>query len=300
MIRLLDPSILRRAVLLVLTAFLSMQSPAASVSPAEALLQSRRPLVIAHRGFSLLAPENTTLAFERAVAAGADLVELDDHHSKDGQLVVIHDGTLDRTTDAVQRWGGKDLRVADRTLEELRELNAGGWFNPPCDGVRLPTLEEALSVIQRGSVTLIERKGGDAAACVALLHQRNRVNQVVVQSFDWDYLRDYRQLDARQVLGALGPPGSRAGRKLTDSEKALSPQWLDEVKALGVQLAVWNRQVDAPAVQAAHARGLRVWVYTINDLDTAFSLLRAGVDGIITDNPALLWKAVALSGRGTP
>lgn len=100
-------------------------------------------------------PRNTAPAFERALAAGADLVELDYHHSKDGQLIVLHDSTLDRTTDATNRWGGVDRRVSDYTLAELRELSAGNWFHPPFLNVLLSTLPEALGVIQRSSVTLI-------------------------------------------------------------------------------------------------------------------------------------------------
>lgn len=265
----------------------------AAPSPAEKLLESPRPLVIAHRGYPAMAPENTLLSFERGVASGADMVELDYHHSKDGQLVVLHDYTLDRTTDATNRWGGRGLKVSDKTLAELRQLDAGKWFKHPQTGVALPTLNEALDVIQRGSVTLIERKAGDAAACVKLLNDRQLVNQVVVQAFDWDYLRDYHRLEPRQVLGALGPPGTKNGKKLTDAEKALSVAWLDEIKATGARAAVWNKQVDAAAVKAAHERGLKVWVYTINDLATAQQLFAVGVDGIITDNPAILWKAIA-------
>ena len=265
----------------------------AAPSPAEKLLESPRPLVIAHRGYSAMAPENTLPAFERGVASGADMVELDYHHSKDGQLVVLHDYTLDRTTDATNRWGGRGLKIADKTLTELKQLDAGKWFKHPQAGVGLPTLGEALDVIQRGSVTLIERKAGDAAACVKLLNDRQLVNQVVVQAFDWDYLRDFHRLEPRQVLGALGPPGTKNGKKLTDAEKALNPEWLDEIKGTGARAAVWNKQVDAAAVKAAHERGLKVWVYTINDVATAQQLLAAGVDGIITDNPAIIWKALA-------
>ena len=265
----------------------------AAPSPAEKLLESPRPLVIAHRGYPAMAPENTLLSFERGVASGADMVELDYHHSKDGALVVLHDYTLDRTTDATNRWGGRGLKIADKTLAELKQLDAGKWFKHPQTGVALPTLGEALDVIQRGSVTLIERKAGDAAACVKLLNDRQLVNQVVVQAFDWDYLRDYHRLEPRQVLGALGPPGTKNGKKLTDAEKALSVAWLDEIKATGARAAVWNKQVDAASVKAAHDRGLKVWVYTINDLATAQQLFAVGVDGIITDNPAILWKAIA-------
>ncbi len=270
---------------------------AATNSPAERLLATSRPLVIAHRGYSAFAPENTLLAFARGVSSGADMVELDYHHTKDGEPVVLHDYTLDRTTDAVRRWGGSKISVVQKTLGELRALETGLWFKPPQPGLTLPTLGEALDIIQSNGVTLIERKAGDAATCVKLLRERQLVNRVVVQAFDWEYLRDLHRLEPKQVLGALGPPGSRNGKSLTDPEKALSPAWLDEIKALGAQAAVWSRQVDAAAVKAAHERGLKVWVYTINDFAVARQLLAAGVDGLITDNPAIIWKAVA---TGTP
>jgi glycerophosphoryl diester phosphodiesterase len=268
-------------------------------SPAGKLLESARPLVIAHRGFSHFAPENTLPAFQLGVKAGADLVELDYHHTKDGVPVVIHDATLDRTTDAVARWGGEKIRVDSRTAEELRELDAGSWFKPSYAGVRLPSLLEAVREIQSGSVTLIERKAGDAATCVALLRAQGWVNQVVVQSFDWAYLRDFHQQEPRQVLGALGPPGWRGGRQLKDEEKVLDARWVDEVAATGARVVVWNRQINRPAVDYAQRKGLKVWVYTINEVDLAQQLLDLDADGLITDNPALIWKAVALRSAGS-
>lgn len=268
-------------------------SPSGALLPAQRLLQSKRPLVIGHRGYAAVAPENSIPSFERALAAGADLIELDYHHSKDGVPVVLHDFTLDRTTDAVQRWGGSKLKPGDFTVAQLKQLQTGLWYKPPYPDAPFPLLTDALQVIQRGSVTLIERKAGDAETCVKLLREQRLINQVVVQSFDWDYLRDFRQLDAKQVLAALGPPGSRNGKRLTEEEKALSARWLDEIKALGVQVAAWDKHVDKTAVKATHRRGLRVWVYTINDEATARQLLGAGVDGLITDNPALMWKCLA-------
>lgn len=265
-----------------------------AASPAEGLLQTSRPLVIAHRGYSLLAPENSLAAFRTALEAGVDLVELDYHHTGDGVPVVIHDGTLDRTTDAIARWGGKALPVAARTASEVTNLNVGLWFKPPFPGLSLPTLEAAMDVIQARGVTLIERKAGDAAALSQLLRRRGWMNRAVVQAFDWEFLRDFRRLEPDQVLGALGPPGSRAGRKLSDAEKALNREWLEEIRALGAQVAVWNRQVDAAAIRDAHALGLKVWIYTINEPALADSLLAAGVDGIITDTPAVVWRAMAL------
>jgi glycerophosphoryl diester phosphodiesterase len=159
-----------------------------AISPAERLLAQPRPLVIAHRGYSSAAPENTLPAFQLAVTAGADMVELDYHHSRDGILTVLHDYTLDRTTDAIRRWGGTNLNVSKYAFDQLRELDAATWrgSNQPPAGI--PKLIDALDLIQKGSVTLIERKAGPAADCVALLREKKLMNQVVLQAFDREYL----------------------------------------------------------------------------------------------------------------
>lgn len=266
-------------------------------SRASTLIASPRPLVIAHRGYSAAAPENTLPAFRLAVAAGADLIELDYYHTRDGVPIVIHDADLDRTTDAGRVLGGRKIRVDSRSASELTGLDAGSWFKTPMPGVRLPLLTEALDLIQSNSVTLIERKAGDAATCVKLLRERQLINEVIVQAFDWAYLRDFHALEPRQILGALGPPSTREGRKLTEKEKALSPEWIEEVHRTGAQLVVWNRQIDRAAVSAARARGLKVWAYTINDPVLANQLLDAGVEGLITDNPSVIWRTLALRGR---
>jgi glycerophosphoryl diester phosphodiesterase len=271
-----------------------------SRAPALRLLEAKRPLVIAHRGYSQLAPENTLPAFGLAKAAGADLVELDYHHTKDGVPVVIHDADLDRTTDAIVRWKQKKNRVDGRTLAELRSLQAGQWFQPPYPDVKLPTLAEALDAIQPAAVTLIERKAGDAATCVQLLRDKNLINAVVVQSFDWNYLQDFHQLAPQQTLGALGPPYARNGKPLTDDEKPLSQAWVDAALKAGARVVVWNRQITRAAVTYAHTKGMKVWAYTIDDPTVATELLDLGVDGIITNNVALLWRTVALHSPPPP
>jgi len=263
-------------------------------SPAEKLLNAPRTLVIAHRGYCQVAPENTLPAFKLAKAAGADLVELDYHHSKDGELIVLHDHTLDRTTDALAKWGGKDIRADTKTLAELRSLDAGKWFDPQFAGTKFPTLKESLDEIQNGGVTLIERKAGDAAACVKLLQEHQLVNQVIVQAFDWKYLTDFHKLEPKQVLGALGPPSTRDGKKLTATEKELSAAWIDEAQKTGARAVVWNNQVTKETVAYAHGKKLKVWVYTINDPAEVNRLLDLGVDGIITNNTGLIWRTLAL------
>jgi len=266
--------------------------------PALKLVASPRPLVIGHRGYSKFAPENTLPSFQLALAAGADMVELDYYHSRDDKLVVIHDGELDRTTDATNMWAQKKIRVETKTAAELQSLDAGSWFDLKYAGTRIPLLAEALDTIQQGGVTLIERKGGPPADCIQLLREKRLINKVIVQSFDWHYLRAFHEQEPEQVLGALGPPGQLAdGTRSPGKPKELSAAWLDELQKTGARVVVWSDKVSRETVQLTHQRGLRLWVYTIDDPAQANELLDMGVDGIITNNTSLIWKAIALRGR---
>jgi glycerophosphoryl diester phosphodiesterase len=268
-------------VMLLLAGFLSADGSADdSARPARQLVLSDRLLIIAHRGASADFPENTLPAFAAGVEAGADLVELDYRHSADGVPVVLHDETLDRTTDARRLFGGEKLPVAARTRADLERLDAGAWFAPRFAGTRLPSLEQALEVIQPGSVTLIERKAGDAQTCVELLRRLGLVERVVVQSFDWDYLRDCRRLAPELALVALG-------------EKELTPARAAEAAELGALGVGWNaKTLTAAEIAMAHARGLRVWSWTVDDPARARELVAAGVDGLITNRPAEIRRLV--------
>lgn len=266
----------------------------AQQSVAEQLLNEKRPLVIAHRGYSMVAPENTLAAFELGIVAGADLIELDYHHSKDGIPVVIHDYTLDRTTDATNKLASSKIRVDAREAREMTALDAGSWFNRKYSAEKVPLLSEALDFIQKKGVTLIERKAGDAKTCVEMLREKNLINGLIVQAFDWDYLTDFHKIEPKQVLGALGPPSTKDGKKLSEEEKKLSPTWINQAQKVGARTVVWNRNVDKSAIEYAHSKGLKIWVYTINEPEIANRLLDGGVDGIITDNPALIWRTIAL------
>ena len=120
------------------------------------------------------------------------------------------------------------------------------------------------------------------------------MNRAVVQSFDWDYLKDYHKLEPEQVLGALGPPSRHNGQKVADSEKTLDSKWVDHVRGLGARLVVWNREITSEAVDHAHRLGMKVWVYTIDDPAVAKRLLGQNVDGLITNNPSLICRTIAL------
>lgn len=254
--------------------------PALRRTPKE-LLRSTTPLVIGHRGAPAVAPENTAASFREALAAKADLIELDYYVASDGVHVVFHDKTLDRTTDAVKAFGAEKLPVVDRKWDELRGLDAGTWYDAKFAGERIPRLEEALDLIQSGSVTLIERKHGPAKPLVDMLAEKKLTNQVVVQAFDWNYLNDVAKLEPSIVIGALG-------------SKELGPAQIEEAATIpGLDFVGWSyKDVTPAAVEALHAKHLKVFTYTVNDAAAAKNLVAMGVDGIITDDPKGIAAAI--------
>ncbi len=232
-------------------------------------------LVIAHRGDSKMAPENTLPAFISAVHAGADLVELDYYHSADGTPVVFHDKYVNRTTNSEELWGDAKIPLTSRSLDDLKRLDAGKWFASKFAGTKIPTLTEALDAIQSGSMTLIERKGGDPATCVALLKEKKLLDRVVVQAFDWDYLAGCHKLDDKLVLAALG-------------DKDFIPEKLDKIAKTGAKIVAWeDKYTTASTISAIHSRGFKAWVWTVDDATRICQLVDANVDGIITNQPAL-------------
>ena len=270
-----------------------MSNTTPRVRRAADLLLNRRPVVIGHRGFAARAPENTLPSFTLALEAGAEVVELDYHATRDGVPVVIHDETLDRTTDAVARWGGEGIRVADRTAAEIRELDAGGWFGPGTPATHVPRLEEAISLIQGRAVAMLERKGGDAAATSRVLRQGGWIERAVVHSFDWDFLRELHRKEPGLVLGGLGPPEPGEPGAVATGQEALTCALVEVIHATGARIVGWNRHVTVESVRHAHSLGMKVWVYTVNDPPLARRLLGQGVDGLISDDPLLMLRETA-------
>ena len=252
-------------------------------SNAKRLLESEVPLLIGHRGYSAIAPENTLPSFQLALDAGAELIELDYHESVDGVPMVIHDHLLDRTTDARKKWKRRRIKVSDKTAAEIQTLDAGSWFDEKFFGAKVPTLIEALDFIcSHGALAVIEHKSGDAKTLADLL-LKGKFNRVVVISFNWKFLRELRTLLPGQVLGALGPPARLSnGRRPLHPRRQLSSRLKDLAKT-GAQIAVWNRRVSKRSVQAAHRRNLKVWVYTVDQARHAKQLLKRGVDAIISN-----------------
>ena len=262
------------------------------MSIAERLLERKKPLLIGHRGYCSVAPENTLPSFKLALDAGADLIELDYQHSKGGVPMVIHDAIFDRTTDARRKWKRRRIKVSQRTAAEIQTLDAGTWFDAKFFGAKVPTLIEALDFIcGHGGVPLIEHKSGEANTLATLLRERELINKVVVISFNWKFLRELHALEPTQILGALGPPVRLShGRRPLHPRRQLSSRLNDLLKT-GASIAVWNRKVTRRSIQASHRRGIKVWVYTVDDGRLARGLLRNQVDGIITNRIEIIRDA---------
>jgi len=240
-----------------------------------------RPLNFAHRGASHEAPANTLAAFLLAVDLGADGIELDVHLSKDGHVVVIHDFDLAATTH------GQGL-VRDKTLAELKELDAGSWFDPVFAGQCIPTLQEVIDAVGHRLLLNIELKtrgwgdGGLAARVVQIVEQNGLVDRVILSSFNplavWRAKRRNPQI-ATGLLYAEDMP--------LFLRRAWS-RWLLRPTALHPHCVMVNSHY----VWWANRQSYRVTVWTVDDPGDMRRLMRQGVDIIITNRPDLLREVV--------
>jgi glycerophosphoryl diester phosphodiesterase len=229
-------------------------------------------LRVAHRGASGSAPEHTREAFRRAVEFGADMIELDVQLSADGELVVIHDFELERTTS-----GHGTVRGC--SLAALRELDAGSWFAPEFRGERILTLSEVLELVSDRADLNVEVKptAGDeqlvAAELVQVLRRFDKVDSTIVSCFDFDVLRRLRGLDATLPLGLL----------THDADFSATWSAARELKARSVH-PHWAL-VTTELIADARKVGVEVITWTVNDVEVMEELLCRGVDGIISDYP---------------
>lgn len=229
----------------------------------------RGVLNIAHRGASGDFPENTLCAFDAAITAGAVMCELDVQRTADGTLVVIHDDTLERTTDG----GGQ---VAGSSAAVLRRLDAGRWRGPQFAGERLPTLREVFELARGRCALNIELKAGGIAAPVCeLIREQHAEEATLVSSFDWPAIAEVRRIAPALPTGLLASRGVRRA--------------LDTATTMGVAaLNPRHDLVDHELCIAAHQRGLKVYTWTVDDRAAMGRLIAAGVDGIMTNYPARL------------
>jgi glycerophosphoryl diester phosphodiesterase len=243
------------------------------------LKTAKRTLVIAHRGYRTRYPENTLAAFQAALDAGVDMIELDVLLSKDRKMVVIHDASLDRTTN------GQGM-VSDYTLSELKALDAGSWFDPCFKEERLPTLEEVLERVD-GRVPLnIEIKRSayephhppDAIEnqLVELLRQKNYLESALISSFEWRALECISAMKEAPAIALLS--------KYPD---------LDNHPEVCRKLGAFSWHPSYLAVRKGHVRGMHeagilVFPYNADTPEDIERMLEMQVDGLIVSDPLLL------------
>ncbi|MFH1184943.1 MAG: glycerophosphodiester phosphodiesterase family protein [Chloroflexota bacterium] len=248
---------------------------------ADMLASLPRPIIFAHRGASSLAPENTMAAFELAAKDGAPAIELDAKLTRDGKVVIFHDPTLTRTTNAKGN-------LADRTADELRALDAGSHFSGQYQGEKIPFLEEVLEAFGKKLLINVELRNywtprdGLADRVCELLQRHSLQGNILFSSFYAPNLRRAAELlpeVPRALLAIRGWRGAwaRSFAFTFGDYLALHPHVAD---------------VSPQQVQRVHRLGRRVHVWTVNDLGDITRLAEWGVDGIFTDDPKAALSAL--------
>ncbi len=243
--------------------------------------------VIGHRGSGAMAPENTLAAIRLALRQGADYVENDIMRTKDGRLVITHDLSLARTTDVEQVFPDRtSYQVADYTLAEIKQLDAGSWFGPEFAGQRILTLREWVEAVGSSAGMLLEAKDPWAfpgietdidkeLRSIPTFVQALRKGKVIMQAGDEPWLRAYNQLAPDVPVALL------YYTRPTDEQLVSASTWLDAVNpALG--------NIDQAIVDRTHQLGLKTYVWTVNHGSDMNRGIDWGVDGIITDYPGVL------------
>ena len=229
---------------------------------------------IAHRGASSYAPENTFAAYDKALAMGVNHVELDVHLTRDGQIVVIHDDTLDRTTNG-------HGRVADFTLEELRALDAGSWFGPEYEGEQIRSLGETLERYKGRLHFHIEIKqreiaGGLARRTIDMVRGYGLTNSVTITSFSKEWLEEAAAYDSELPKGWLVPMGSAGW----------DDSIIEQSKELGLAQICPRADLTTPdLVDRLHAEGFVVRCHGLYSEDLMRHAVDVGADGATVNFP---------------
>ncbi|MDT0399487.1 MULTISPECIES: glycerophosphodiester phosphodiesterase family protein [Streptomyces] len=285
-----------RAVAASTTALLGAAALLLPLSPARAAESSAQPLVIAHRGASAYAPENTLAAVDRAAALGVDWVENDVQRTRDGELVVLHDDSLRRTTDVEEVFPDRaPWKVSDFTAAEIARLDAGSWFDAAYAGARVPTLEQFVHRVEEHRQRLlleiknpqlypgIERQIVKVLGNEGWLDRGHVRGRLVVQSFSADSVRTVHDLRPAVKTGFLGTPPV--------SDLPAYAAFTDQINPSYASLSA-GYVTAVHAFKGPHGKPLEVCAWTVNDAAAARRVAGYGVDGIITNTPDVVRDAV--------
>lgn len=237
--------------------------------------EKMKTLIIAHRGASALAPENTLASIQAAAEAGADGVEWDTRVTADGILILQHDDTL-------ERYLGKKgkVKVVEMTFAESQHYDLGWWFAKEFEGEKMPTLQQAIEASLPKLMPLIERKTGSAQQHVEVIRKLKVEDRVVVQAFDWKFLKDLRRLAPEIRMGALG-------------SKPIKEKQFKQLFALQPEYVGWGSgDLKRSDVERFHQKGIKVLVWTVDGEKEIAKFVEWGIDGIITNDPGNTRKVV--------
>jgi glycerophosphoryl diester phosphodiesterase len=245
-----------------------------------------RPLVIAHRGHCIEVPENTLEAYRRAIELGTEMIECDVNMTRDGELVMIHDWTLDRTTNG-------SGRVSDVTLDEIQRLDARAGFGPEHAGVRVATTAATIELAREAGISMCFEVKGEAPtdfrrvaeALVDLLAARDALGWAFMSSYDHEALAAAR---------ARVPEVMFAPERLPDDVPPDPAEALRQATALGAPVLQNHWRFLTPGLMdTLHAAGIGVWAWPTTEEEAIATSLAAGVDGVMGDDVAAMVRLVA-------
>ncbi|MEV0524535.1 glycerophosphodiester phosphodiesterase family protein [Streptomyces sp. NPDC050439] len=265
--------------------------------PAQTSASHDTPLVVAHRGASAYAPENTFAAIDKAADMGFRWVENDVQRTKDGELVIMHDDNLKRTTNVEELYPDRaPWKVADFTAAEIARLDAGSWFSPKYAGQRVPTLKQYMNRVSRNHQKLvfefkkpelypgIEKQGLDVLRKTGWLDKHHVRSKLVIQSFSADSVKKVHELRPDVKTGFLGTPAvadlpeyAKFSDQINSTHGSISAEYVSAIHAL----------------KGPHRKRLEIFTWTVNDAAAAKRVAGFGVDGIITNTPDVVRKAVS-------
>ncbi|WP_169891066.1 glycerophosphodiester phosphodiesterase [Litchfieldia alkalitelluris] len=239
----------------------------------DSIEEGNLPVIIAHRGASGSYPENTLVAYQKAIEAGADYLEIDLQMTQDGHLVTIHDQTVNDTTNGT----GK---VSSFSLNDLQKLDAGSWLDKQYKGVKIPTLAEVFRTFGNSAQYYIEVKKPNAYINMEekLIEEirNNKINleNIIIQSFELKSLEKIHKLEPSIKLVML-----------YWKKNKIPTNDCPKLKQLAYAVGMNHDRVTADMVKQVHEQGLRLHVYTANDDEEIDAALKSGVDGIFTNYP---------------
>ncbi|RMH03613.1 MAG: glycerophosphodiester phosphodiesterase [Planctomycetota bacterium] len=259
------------------------------VALASCRMDSAKPLIVAHRGASAAAPENTLAAFRLAWKQGADAIEGDFRLTADGEMVCLHDPTTERT-------GDRALTAADVALADLKEVDVGAWKGPAWAGERIPTLLEVLRTVPRHGRIFIELKSGPeclGAVQAAIGRSRLRADQVVLICFDERVVQAARRrLPEHRALWITAFERDGAGGWRPAAAEILAT--LDRCGAAGLDAQARPEAISEELRRGLAERGLDLAFWTVDEPEPARALIALGAGALTTNRPAELRRALGL------